>query len=90
MSKQIKREIEILEEENNRLKIENAALRDKLKLKKSKLRRSSENLQELAERKAQEILRNEERFKIVVNVSKGGIMNLVDSPVRSSPQRENE
>ena len=83
MSKSTKREIEELKEKNKILEEENSLLKAKLESKRKKLQRSCEDLEELAERKAQEILRSEERYKIVVNVSNGGIMNFSDSPMRS-------
>lgn len=69
-------------EENKQLKEENEMLKKKLEEKKLKLGRSYDNLEELAQRKAVEILRNEERCRLVVNVTQGGIFNLLDSPKR--------
>lgn len=73
---------EELLEENEQLKAENEMLKRKLEEKRIKLGKSYDNLEELAQRKAVEILRNEERFRLVVNVQQGGVFNLLDSPKR--------
>lgn len=79
--KKVKSELEKLREENGLLRAENEELKRKLNLKRAKLKRSNEDLHELAERKALEILRDEERYnRIVVNISNGGVANFTDSP----------
>jgi hypothetical protein len=72
--------------ENSRLRREVEELRAKLEKKKDKLKRSRESVDDLSERKAEEILRNDERCnRIVVHVKEGGIVNLYESPSRASP-----
>jgi cell division septum initiation protein DivIVA len=79
--KRVKSEVEKLKEENETLREENIELKKKLTSKREKLKRSSENLLDLAERRAVEILREEERYgRIVVHVANGGIANFNDSP----------
>lgn len=87
-----------IKNQNFELAIENKRLRDeldfikaKLDQKRIKLKLSRDELDELSEKKAEEILRNQERLNrpIIVHVSEGGIFNLYDSPLASPSHQSN-
>jgi len=78
-----------LENENKRLREEVDGLKLKIKRMKSKLKISRDDADDLANKKAEEILRSNERYArtVVINVKEGGVFNMFDSP-QASPQHQ--
>lgn len=97
MSKRIRDlqdKISKLEEENAILKAQLAEAQDKLAWKRSRLRSSQQDLDDLVKAKVDEALRQEERMgnadvlrTIVVTVKEGGTFNLYQDSPPSTPTK---
>lgn len=97
MSKRIRDlqdKISKLEEENAILKAQLAEAQDKLAWKRSRLRSSQQDLDDIVKAKVDEALRHEERMgnadvlrTIVVTVKEGGTFNLYQDSPPSTPTK---